>query len=343
MIRPATRWFIRPRPCRNAQTYRCASLRRAVSVITFIAIPYPTNRKISTMTLSSMTGFARGHGVSGGYAWAWEIKSVNAKGLDLRLRLPPGWDAVEPPVRAKASETLARGTIYANLKIERSGKSPVVRVNEEVLNAVLGTVKSLAGRIDAERPRLDGILAVKGVIEVVEAEEAEDERRAVEAAVVAGFATVLTSLVENRRREGDALGRILSGRLGEIAALIGRAEAAAARRPDAARQRIADQVAALLEASDRFDPDRLHQEAVLIAAKADIREELDRLTAHVEQARGMVTKGGAVGRRLDFLSQEFNRESNTLCAKANDLELTNIGLELKGVVEQFREQVQNLE
>lgn len=298
------------------------------------------------MTLSSMTGFARRHGTSGGYAWAWEVKSVNAKGLDLRLRLPPGWDAVEPPVRSKAGEALARGTVYATLNIERHGKSPVVRVNEDVLAAVLGTIKSLTSRVDrvdAERPRLDGILAIKGVIEVIDAEEVEDERRVVEAAVVAGFVTVLTSLVENRRREGDTLGRILSGRLDEIAALIDRAEAAAARRPDAVKQRIADQVAALLETSDRFDPDRLHQEAVLIAAKADVREELDRLAAHVEQAQGMVTKGGTIGRRLDFLSQELNRESNTLCAKANDLELTNIGLELKGVVEQFREQVQNLE
>lgn len=295
------------------------------------------------MALSSMTGFARGQGVCGGYAWTWEIKSVNAKGLDLRLRLPPGWDAIEPPIRAQVTEALSRGTVYATLTVDLRGRSPVVRVNEEVLGAVLATVKSLAGRIDAERPRLDGLLAIKGVIEVVDADEQEDERRAVEAAVTAGFATVLASLGEMRRREGTALGRILSARLEEIAGLIGRAEAAAARRPDAVKQRIAEQVAMLLEASDRFDPDRLHQEAVLIAAKADVREELDRLAAHVEQARGTVMKGGAVGRRLDFLSQEFNRESNTLCAKANDLDLTNIGLELKGVVEQFREQVQNLE
>jgi uncharacterized protein (TIGR00255 family) len=295
------------------------------------------------MALSSMTGFARSHGEFGAYAWAWEIKSVNAKGLDLRLRLPPGWDAVEAVVRSKAGEALARGTVYATLNVERHGRTPVVRLNEDVLNAVLGTVKALAGRIDADRPRLDGILAIKGVVEVVDGEEGEDERRAAEAAVISGFATALTSLVEHRRREGDALGRILSGRLDEIAGLIGRAETAAARRPDAVKQRIADQIAALLESSDRFDQDRLHQEAVLIAARADVREELDRLAAHVEQAQAMVAKGGAVGRRLDFLSQEFNRETNTLCAKANDLELTNIGLELKGVVEQFREQVQNLE
>jgi uncharacterized protein (TIGR00255 family) len=295
------------------------------------------------MALSSMTGFARSHGESGGYAWAWEIKSVNAKGLDLRLRLPPGWDAVEAPVRTRAGEGLARGTVYATLNVERHGRSPVVRLNEDVLNAVLGTVKALAGRIDAERPRLDGILAIKGVVEVVDAEDGEDQREVAEAAVISSFAAALASLIDNRRREGDALGRILSARLGEIGVLIGRAEAAAARRPEAVKQRIADQVAALLESSDRFDPDRLHQEAVLIAARADVREELDRLAAHVEQAQTMVQKGGAVGRRLDFLAQEFNRETNTLCAKANDLELTNIGLELKGVVEQFREQVQNLE
>jgi uncharacterized protein (TIGR00255 family) len=295
------------------------------------------------MALSSMTGFARGHGDSSGYAWAWEIKSVNAKGLDVRLRLPAGWDGVEAPVRAKTGEALARGTVYANLNVERHGRSPVVRLNEDVLNAVLGTVKALAGRIDADRPRLDGILAIKGVVEVVDAQEDGDERRTAEGAVISSFSAVLSSLIENRRREGDALGRILSARLDEIAGLISRAEAAAARRPEAVKQRIADQVAVLLESSDRFDPDRLHQEAVLIAARADVREELDRLAAHVEQAQTMVKKGGAVGRRLDFLAQEFNRESNTLCAKANDLELTNIGLELKGVVEQFREQVQNLE
>jgi uncharacterized protein (TIGR00255 family) len=295
------------------------------------------------MALSSMTGFARGQGASGPYGWTWEIKSVNAKGLDLRLRLPPGWDAVEPPVRATAAAALARGTVYATLSVERYGNSPVVRINEDVLAAVLATVTSLAGRIDAERPRLDGLLAIKGVVEVVDAEEAEDLRRAVEAQVIAGFAAVLANLAAMRRHEGEALGRILSARLDDIAALTARAAAAAARRPAAVKQRIAEQVAALLEVSERFDPDRLYQEAVLIAARGDVREELDRLAAHVAQAQAMLKSGEAVGRRLDFLSQELNRETNTLCAKANDLELTNIGLELKGAVEQFREQVQNLE
>jgi uncharacterized protein YicC (UPF0701 family) len=253
------------------------------------------------MALSSMTGFARGQGVAGAYGWVWEIRSVNAKGMDLRLRLPPGWDAIEPALRARAAEVLARGTLHATLNVEREGAVPVVKVNEEVLQAVIGTLNSLAGRIEAEPARLDGILAIKGVIEVTDAAEREDERTAAQAAVVKGFDATLADLTKMRRHEGE------------------------------------------LETSERFDADRLHQEAILMASKADVREELDRLVAHVAQASKMIGDGGAVGRRLDFLAQEFNRETNTLCAKANDLELTNIGLELKSLVEQFREQVQNLE
>jgi uncharacterized protein (TIGR00255 family) len=212
-----------------------------------------------------------------------------------------------------------------------------------VLQAIINVLKGLDGKIDAAAPRLDGILAMKGVMEVVDPVEDEAERQAAEAAAVASFTEVLRGLAEMRHHEGEALGRILSGRLDEISALSKRADASAARRPEAVKARLAEQVAVLLATSDRFDPDRLHQEAVLIAAKADVREELDRLGAHVTQARHLLSQGTAVGRKLDFLSQELNREANTLCAKSNDVELTNLGLELKGVVEQFREQVQNLE
>ena len=295
------------------------------------------------MVLSSMTGFARGHGVCGPYAWAREVKSVNGKGLDLRLRLPPGWDAIEVPVRARAAETLARGSIQANLTVERTGVQPVVRVNTAVLEAVLATVRQLAPRIEASPPSLDGLLGIKGVMEVSETEEGEEERRSAEAAVVAGFVVALGGLAEMRRHEGAALGQVLSARLDDIAALAERAEKSPGRRPEAIRARLAEQVATLLAQSERFDPDRLHQEAILIATKADVREELDRLSAHVAQARSLIAQGGAIGRRLDFLAQELNREANTLCAKANDVELTNIGLELKATVEQFREQVQNVE
>jgi uncharacterized protein (TIGR00255 family) len=295
------------------------------------------------MALSSMTGFARGHGMSGTYGWAWELKSVNAKGLDLRLRVPPGWDAVEAPVRASAAQQLTRGTVYGTLTVERQGVAPVVRVNEPVLAAVLATLKGLSGRVQAAEPRLDGILALKGVIEVLDEDEREEERGAAEAAVIAGFGATVAELVGMRRREGEALGQVLRQRVKEIAALAARAEAAPGRRPEAIKARIAEQVAMLLDASERFDPDRLHQEAILIASKADIREELDRLASHVAQVERMIADGGAIGRRLDFLAQELNREANTLCSKSNDVELTNIGLELKSVVEQFREQVQNLE
>jgi uncharacterized protein (TIGR00255 family) len=295
------------------------------------------------MVLSSMTGFARGHGVSGSYAWAWEIKSVNGKGLDVRLRLPPGWDAIEALVRARAAERLARGSIQATLTVERSGVAPAVRINAPVLDAILTTLRELASRVEASPPSLDGLLSLKGVMDVSELAENEDERRDAEAAAIAGFVQVIAALSEMRQREGAALVRILKTRLEQIEALVGRAENAPGRRVEAIRARLAEQVATLLAQSDRFDPDRLHQEAILLATKADVREELDRLAAHVAQAQQLIDGGGAVGRRLDFLAQEFNREANTLCAKANDVELTNIGLELKAAVEQFREQVQNVE
>jgi uncharacterized protein (TIGR00255 family) len=295
------------------------------------------------MALSSMTGFARAEGVSGPYVWAWELKSVNAKGLELRLRLPPGWDVVEAPLRGRAAETLARGTVHATLAVQRAGLSPVVRVNEPVLAAVLATIGDIGKRIDAAPPSIDGILGIKGVIEVVDEDEREEDRRAAEGAIIAGFGKAVASLAEMRKREGMALAAVLRARLDEIATLTARAEAAPGRKAEAIRARLAEQIAALLETGTRFDPDRLHQEALLIASKADIREELDRLVAHVAQARTLIEAGGPAGRKLDFLSQELNRESNTLCAKSNDVDLTNIGLELKTVVEQFREQVQNLE
>jgi uncharacterized protein (TIGR00255 family) len=295
------------------------------------------------MALSSMTGFARSHGVYGSYAWAWEIKSVNGKGLDLRLRLPLGFDAVEVPARARIAEVLARGSIQANLAVERSGATPSVHINSAVLDAVLAALRQIKSRVDATPPSLDGLLAIKGVMEISDSEESEEEKREAEAAVTKGFSDAVAALAEMRRQEGSALKGVLTARLSEIAVLADRADKLPARQPEAIRARLAEQVAALLEQSERFDADRLHQEAILLATKADVREELDRLAAHVAQARNLIEQGGPVGRRLDFLAQELNREANTLCAKANDVELTNIGLELKATVEQYREQVQNVE
>jgi uncharacterized protein (TIGR00255 family) len=295
------------------------------------------------MALSSMTGFARSHGASGPYAFEWELKSVNAKGFDLRLRLPQGWDELDAHAKKRAGEVLARGTVYANLNVKRANTTSTVRINEDVLNAVLKVAGQLAGKIDAVAPSVDGLLAIKGVIEVVEPESNEDEDKAAKAAAAKAFDEALDNLVAMRRREGTSLGAILSQRLDEIEGLAKKAEAAPGRKPEAVRARLAEQVAALLETTDRFDADRLNQEALLIAAKADIREELDRIASHLSQARELIGKGGPIGRRLDFLAQEFHREVNTTCSKSNDLELTNTGLEMKSVVEQFREQVQNLE
>lgn len=295
------------------------------------------------MALSSMTGFARSHGASGPYAFEWELKSVNAKGFDLRMRLPPGWDDIETIARKRATDVLSRGTVYANLSVRRANALSTVRVNQDVLSAILAIAGDLAGKIDAVAPSIDGLLAIKGVIDVVEPDRDEDEDKAARLAVAAAFEQALAALAEMRRREGATLGQILALRIDEIEALANKAEAAPGRRPDAVKARLAEQIAALLGSSDRFDADRLHQEAVMIAAKADIREELDRIASHVSQAREMIGKGGPVGRRLDFLAQEFNREVNTCCSKSNDLDLTNTGLAMKNVVEQFREQVQNLE
>src|ERR1700716_343774 len=282
------------------------------------------------MALSSMTGFARSHGTSGPYAFDWELKSVNAKGFDLRLRLPPGWDDLEAPAKKRPGELLLRGTVYANLNVKRANAVSTVRINEDVLASIVNVAGTLASKIDAVAPSIDGLLGIKGVIELVEPESNEEDDKAAKAAAAVAFEQALSHLVDMRRREGAALGQILAQRLDEIAKL-------------AIKARLAEQIAALLDTSDRFDPDRLTQEALLIVAKADIREELDRIASHIAQAREMIGKGGAVGRRLDFLAQEFNREVNTCCSKSNDLELTNTGLEMKNVVEQFREQVQNLE
>jgi uncharacterized protein (TIGR00255 family) len=295
------------------------------------------------MALSSMTGFARSHGASGPYAFEWELKSVNAKGFDLRMRLPPGWDELETFAKKRAGEVLSRGTVYANLSVKRTGAASTIRINEDVLTSIVKVAGVLSGKIDAVAPSIDGLLAIKGVIEVVEPESSEAEDQAAKAAATAAFDQALLDLVEMRQREGVTLGQILIQRMDELERLAQKAEAAPGRKPEAIKARLAEQIAALLETSDRFDPDRLNQEALLIAAKADIREELDRIASHVSQTRDMISKGGPIGRRLDFLAQEFNREVNTCCSKSNDLELTNTGLAMKNVVEQFREQVQNLE
>lgn len=295
------------------------------------------------MAIASMTGFAREAGTTGPFQWAWEIKSVNGRGLDIRLRTPPGLDAAGEDARQKLQKGLTRGAVQAGLTINRAAIAPRVRVNSEALQALLATLRDMDLPSGIAPATMDGLLSVRGIVEVDE--EVDDP--AVQAALLTdlghGMDRALASLVAVRKGEGQALRTVILAQLDTMASLVDAADACPARSPEAVRARLAAQVAALLEASAALDPVRLHQEAALIAAKADIREELDRLRAHLEQARAVILEGGPVGRRLDFLAQEFGRETNTLCAKANDVSLSRIGLDLKAVVEQFREQVQNVE
>ena len=291
--------------------------------------------------VASMTGFARSEGDFGPYGWAWEARSVNAKSLDVRSRLPAGFDRLEPAARAAAAERFKRGNISLTLSLKTSERPPKMRVNRELLDDLV----ALAGEFEeagAARPRLDALLAVRGVIETVEDED-EAERAGAEAAMLEGLGAVLDRLAAARREEGARLAPAMIGHLDRIETLVAAAKASAAARPEALTERLRTQVAELLQASPALPEDRLAQEAALLVAKADIREEIDRLEAHIGQARGLMSGGEAVGRRLDFLCQEFNREANTLCSKASDVELTRIGLDLKAVIEQFREQVQNIE
>jgi uncharacterized protein (TIGR00255 family) len=296
------------------------------------------------VTLASMTGFARADGAGQRARWSWELRTVNARGLDIRLRLPPGFDALDGPARRAIGAAIARGTCFANLAVVREGGLGALRVNSEALEAVGAALDLVRARFpDAAPPTLDGLLAVRGIIESGEAEPDPAIREAEAAAIAATLEDALAALVAARRQEGAALATVLGERLTRIAELVDRADAHPARQPEAIRTRLEEQVRLLLGAAPALDPDRLHQEAVLIATRADIREELDRLRMHLESARSLLAAGGPVGRRLDFLAQEFGRESNTLAAKSSDGSLTAIALELKTVVEQFREQVQNVE
>lgn len=271
------------------------------------------------------------------------MRSVNGKGLDIRLRLPHGRDSLDPDVRALARRHLTRGNLNATLTTTRDTPATVVRLNEQALDVVIEISEKLVGRVTASPPSLDGLLSLKGVLEMTEPEDDDAERAALDAAFLAGFETTLQRLLAARAAEGRALGDVLLSQLDEIERLTGQAEASPDRSPANIRQRLSEQVAALLETDNGLDPQRLHQEAVMLATKADIREELDRLRAHIAAARALLAEGTVIGRKLDFLAQEFNREVNTMCSKSNSVALTSIGLDLKAVVDQLREQIQNLE
>ncbi len=295
------------------------------------------------MTLTSMTGFARAAGAHGPWRWTVELKCVNAKGLDLRLRVPAAFDRIEGEARARLAKALARGACFATISAQREGASAEARVDVAALASIAAAAREAAKAAGLAPPTMDGLLAVRGVVEVVEAADDEATIAAVCQEALETLDAAIAALVAARRAEGAALETILSERLDAIAALTQAADDNPARKPEAVRERLRQSVAELMASSRGFDENRLHQEAILLAAKADIREELDRLKTHVAAARALLGEGGPVGRRLDFLAQELGREANTLSAKANDVSLTAQGLELRAQIEQWREQAQNIE
>jgi uncharacterized protein (TIGR00255 family) len=293
------------------------------------------------MPLNSMTGFARVEGAHGAVRWHWELRSVNGKGLDARLRLPPGMDGIETTLRAELARHLKRGNCQINLVLDRAGEAAPLRVNRAALQVVLDAIEDLQNKMEVMPPRPESILALKGVLE--NAEESEEAKAELGEALVASFGEGARALAAARAQEGAKLEAILRDHVDEIERLTRDAAACPATAPGALQARLRDQLRELLGDTATIADDRVAQEAALLATRADIREEIDRLIAHVEQARELLASRDAVGRRLDFLTQEFNREANTLCSKAADVSLTRIGLDLKAVIDQFREQIQNVE
>jgi uncharacterized protein (TIGR00255 family) len=290
-----------------------------------------------------MTGFARAAGQMDDIGWQWEIKSVNGRGLDLRIRLAPGSESLEVATRAALAEKFSRGSFSVNLTVTRSGSAGRFVLNRELLDQLVSVMAEVKARVpDAAPPQIDGLLRVKGVLEEVEANDSEEAKAARDKAMLKSLAEALAAIAAARAAEGAKLAAVLEAHVGKIATLAAQAAGIAGAQPNAIRDRLQAKLKDLLGGGSIAE-DRLIQEAALLAAKADVREELDRLNAHVAQARELMAAKEPVGRRLDFLSQEFNREANTLCSKAEDLELTRVGLELKATIEQFREQVQNVE
>ncbi len=296
------------------------------------------------MTLNSMTGFARDSADFADWTWSWELKSVNAKGLDIRLRTPSGFDALEPVVRARLSKLFNRGNITVGLTLKRSGADAGYKINEGHLKAMLDVAKSMQTDMpDAAPLSIDGMLALRGVIEADDDDVDEATRSDLDKKLLKSLDAAAKALVANRADEGAQLSVVLIEFVDKLDDLRSQAAASAETQPTTIRERLKDQIGQVIEDVSQVDAGRLEQEIAILMTKADIREELDRLRAHITSVRELMSTGGAVGRRLDFLCQELNREANTVCSKAHETALTRIGLDMKATIEQFREQVQNIE
>jgi uncharacterized protein (TIGR00255 family) len=295
------------------------------------------------MALQSMTGFARVEGYNDTARWIWEVRSVNGKSLDFRLRLPPGSDEQQLQIRKLVSKYFSRGNLQINLTIERQDAVALPVVNQPELDTVIAAIASLQERLDCPAPAAEQILAIKGVMETGAIEESEEQKATLADALMKDFDKLMKELEKARAGEGDIVVKILENQLDKLNKLTLAITNDPSRKPDQIKIRLESQISVLLDNTAGLDFDRLHQEAAILAAKADLREELDRLNAHIGSARQLLSGDGPVGRRLDFLCQEFNRECNTICSKSNASPVTAAGLDMKVVIDQIREQVQNLE
>lgn len=295
------------------------------------------------MTIRSMTGFARQDGHRNACSWHWEMRTVNGRGLDVRLRLPQGFEEIEQPAREMCKKRLSRGNCTATLTVSRENGEGAARLNEDVFRQVLDAAERARELANTEPATLDGLLSMRGVIEYADEAEDEAEIDARREAILADFGKLLDSVVSARMAEGSHLAQEVGAFVDEIEDLVGQIERSPARTAQAIGARLREQIERLLGESAQFDEQRIHQEAVLLAAKADVEEELARLRAHIVAARDLLKSAEPVGRKFEFLTQEFNREANTICSKSNDTEITQAGLSLKAVIDRMREQVQNIE
>ena len=294
------------------------------------------------MTISGMTGFARGEGALGAWSWTVEARSVNGRGLEVRFRGPPGFDSLERVVREAAQTRFSRGQINITLTAKRTEAQGRLRINTDELDRLIQTARAYVDRGGVAEPRFDGLLSLRGVMEAGEDDDDGEAKASVEQAMAQSLGLACDGLKAARLEEGAALSGVLAGLVDGIAALTKAAEIEAAAQPAILKERFEKRIAELLGDRAALE-DRIVQEAALMAAKADVREEIDRLHVHAQAARALLATSGGVGRKLDFLTQEFMREANTLCSKSALSALTATGLDLKAVIEQFREQVQNVE
>ena len=295
------------------------------------------------MTVNSMTGFARSQGTLGDFTWHWELRSVNGRGLDVRLRLPPGFEAIEQPARKTLSSTFARGNISANLTARRTVNDVEIQLNEHVLQQVLAAVEKIRALTNAPAPTAEGLINTKGVLDILDKTESTESQNKKQAELLQGLNQAIADLQAMRGSEGQQLHNIIQKQLEEIQRSATLIKQSAANQPDKVAGRLKQQLEMLLGNETTVQPERLHQEIAILLTKADVSEELDRIDAHIVAAQELLEQSSPVGRKLDFLTQEFNREANTICSKSNDIEITKAGLAMKAAIDQMREQVQNVE